>query len=52
MLKVKLNIPTQCLTFDQPLWQTKAVEIIVTKSIKAMICRLVSHNDKLLALTQ
>ena len=32
MLKVNLNIPTPCITFDQPLW-LKAVEIIIAKSM-------------------
>ena len=34
----KLNIPTPCITFDQPLW-LKAVEIIRTKSMN-IVCRL------------
>ena len=34
----KLNIPTPCITFDQPLW-LKAVEIITTKSMN-IVCRL------------
>ena len=34
----KLNIPTPCLTFDQPLWQ-KAMRIIKDKNLK-MVCRL------------
>ncbi len=34
----KQNIPTPCITFDQPLWY-KAVDIIQTKSLK-IVCRL------------
>ena len=34
----KLNIPTPCITFDQPLW-LKAVEIITAKSMN-IVCRL------------
>ena len=34
----KLNIPTPCTTFDQPLWN-KAVEIIDAKSLD-IVCRL------------
>ena len=34
----KLNIPTSCITFDQPLW-LKAVEIITAKSMN-IVCRL------------
>ena len=33
-----LNIPTPCVTFDQPLW-FKAVEIIKAKSLN-IVCRL------------
>jgi len=33
-----LNIPTPCVTFDQPLW-LKAVEIIQAKSLN-IVCRL------------
>ncbi len=33
-----LNIPTPCITFDQPLW-IKAVEIIKAKSLN-IVCRL------------
>ena len=35
---VQLNIPTPCITFDQPLW-LKAVEIIEAKSM-SIVCRL------------
>jgi len=35
---VVLNIPTPCITFDQPLW-LKAVEIIQAKSLN-IVCRL------------
>ena len=34
----RLNIPTPCITFDQPLW-LKAVEIIRAKSLN-IVCRL------------
>ncbi len=34
----RLNIPTPCITFDQPLW-LKAVEIIKAKSMN-IVCRL------------
>ena len=34
----RLNIPTPCITFDQPLWP-KAVEIIKAKSLN-IVCRL------------
>ena len=34
----KLNIPTPCITFDQPLW-IKAVEITKAKSMN-IVCRL------------
>ena len=34
----KLNIPTPCITFDQPLW-IKAVEITKNKSLN-VVCRL------------
>ncbi|XP_065911780.1 uncharacterized protein [Dysidea avara] len=34
----RLNIPTPCVTFDQPLW-LKAVEMIQAKSLN-MVCRL------------
>ena len=34
----KLNIPTPCITFDQPLWK-EAVEIIDAKSLN-IVCRL------------
>ena len=34
----KLNIPSPCITFDQPLW-IKAVEIIMAKSM-TIVCRL------------
>ncbi len=34
----QLNIPTPCITFDQPLW-LKAVEIIRAKSLN-IVCRL------------
>lgn len=34
----KLNIPTACITFDQPLWQ-KATGIIKEKNLR-MVCRL------------
>ncbi len=34
----RLNIPTPCITFDQPLW-LKAVEIIKAKSMNT-VCRL------------
>ena len=34
----KLNIPSPCITFDQPLW-IKAVEIIMAKSMN-IVCRL------------
>jgi len=37
-----VNIPTPCVTFDQPLW-LKAVEIIQAKSLN-IVCR---HNDEL-----
>ena len=34
----KLNVPTPCITFDQPLW-LKAIEIITAKSMN-IVCRL------------
>ena len=34
----KLNVPSPCITFDQPLW-IKAVEIIMAKSMN-IVCRL------------
>ena len=39
---VQLNIPTPCITFDQPLW-LKAVEIIEAKSM-SIVCRLGSFH--------
>ena len=37
-----MNIPTPCITFDQPLW-LKAVEIIKAKSLN-IVCRLGSFH--------
>ena len=37
-----LNVPTPCITFDQPLW-LKAVEIIKAKAMN-IVCRLVGFH--------